>query len=211
MSIDFIQQRIAQIDHYLSQIDNKFRAKFDSTNQGPNKGGFANLLQNTISSQEAKLEVKARISTDDYSKLPKGFEQHIDQVSAEASTRHGIELPSSLVKSVIKQESGFNPAARSHAGAEGLMQLMPATAKGLGVYNPMNAYQNLKGGVTYLAQMIRRFDGNIQKALAAYNAGPEAVERHGDIPPYKETQNYVSSIMKDFLAREDYQPVDMVG
>ncbi len=91
------------------------------------------------------------------------------------------------------------------------MQLMPTTAKSLGVFNPMNPYQNVKGGAKYLAQMLNKFDGNLQKALAAYNAGPQAVERHGTIPPYKETQNYVASIMHDYLNREDYQPIDMIG
>lgn len=212
MPIDFIQQRMSQIDNYLSQIDNKLRAKFEATEpKGPNKGGFANLLQSTINTKDARATVKAKITSDDYSKLPAKFDQHIEQVSQEISQRYGVDLPSSLVKSVIKQESGFNPNAKSHAGAQGLMQLMPATAKSVGVFNSLNPYQNLKGGVTYLAQMLQRFDGNLQKALAAYNAGPQAVEKHGDIPPYKETQNYVKSIMRDYLAREDYQPVDMVG
>lgn len=212
MSIDFIQQRIAQIDHYLSQVDDKLRAKFEASQPDPNsKGGFANLLQSSINTQEARATVKARIKPDDFAKLPANFENYIEQISEEASQRYSVEIPSSLVKSIIKQESGFNPHAKSHAGAEGLMQLMPATAKSVGVFNSMNPYQNLKGGVTYLAQMLQRFDGNLQKALAAYNAGPQAVEKHGDIPPYKETQNYVASIMQDYLNRENYDPVDMIG
>ncbi|MBT6843035.1 MAG: lytic transglycosylase domain-containing protein [Candidatus Melainabacteria bacterium] len=212
MSIDFIQQKLSQIDNYLNQIDNKFAAKFKANDPGKTiAGGFANLLQSSINTQEVRATVKATIKQDDFSKLPSKFENYIDQVTHETSLRYGVELPSNLVKSLIKQESGFNPNAKSHAGAEGLMQLMPATAKSVGVHNSMNPYQNLKGGVEYLAQMLQRFDGNLQKSLAAYNAGPQAVERHGDIPPYKETQNYVKSIMRDYLAREDYQSVDMVG
>jgi soluble lytic murein transglycosylase-like protein len=75
----------------------------------------------------------------------------------------------------------------------------------------MNPYQNVRGGIKYIAQLLNRFEGNLQKALAGYNAGPEAVARYGGIPPYKETQNYVQSIMKDFLSRENYQPIDTIA
>ena len=82
----------------------------------------------------------------------------------------------------------------------------------MGVYNSWNPYQNLKGGVTYLAKMMKNFDGNIQKALAAYNAGPEAVKKYRGIPPFNETKEYVSSIMSNFLYRENgYKNVDITG
>ena len=109
----------------------------------------------------------------------------------EAARRHGI--PEDLFLRLVRRESGWNPAARSVKGALGLAQLMPATARVLGV-NPADPAQNLEGGARYLAMQYRRF-GSWQLALAAYNAGPGAVEKHGGIPPYRETQAYVRAIL----------------
>ena len=103
-------------------------------------------------------------------------------------------VPVDIILSVIEQESGFNPKALSKAGAKGLMQLMPATAAGLGVANPYNIHQNVMGGTKYLSQLLKRFKGDIKKALAGYNAGPNAVAKYNGIPPYKETQQYVKNI-----------------
>ena len=92
------------------------------------------------------------------------------------------------------------------------MQLMPSTARSLGVFNSFNPYQNVKGGVTYLAKMLNQFGGDIQKALAAYNAGPEAVKKYSGIPPYSETKNYVANIMENYLHKENgYQGIDTLG
>ena len=107
-----------------------------------------------------------------------------------AAQRHGV--PSDLFLRLVQQESGWNAAARSHKGAMGLAQLMPQTAAILGV-DPNDPTQNLEGGARYLAEQYRKF-GTWPLALAAYNAGPGAVERYGGIPPYAETQNYVSII-----------------
>jgi soluble lytic murein transglycosylase-like protein len=112
-------------------------------------------------------------------------------MAKDAARRHGV--PEDLFLRLVHQESGFNSAARSHKGAIGLAQLMPATAAKLGV-DPHDPFQNLEGGARYLAQQYKKF-GSWRLALAAYNAGPSAVEKHKGVPPYNETRNYVRVIL----------------
>lgn len=113
------------------------------------------------------------------------------EVARSAARAHGV--PEDLFLRLVQQESNWNPAAQSHKGALGLAQLMPQTARILGV-DPMVPAENLRGGAKYLAQQYRKF-GSWRLALAAYNAGPDAVSRYGDVPPYKETQTYVRKIL----------------
>lgn len=114
----------------------------------------------------------------------------------ETARTHGLDPH--LVDLVIRMESGYNPRALSSKGAQGVMQLMPSTAKLYGVMDAFDPFENIRGGVRYLRDLLLRFDSNLALALAAYNAGPEAVARHGGVPPYAETRAYVGSILSAY-------------
>jgi soluble lytic murein transglycosylase-like protein len=117
-----------------------------------------------------------------------------DPAIKRASRQHGVSP--ALVKAVIAAESGFDPEAISRKGAQGLMQLMPHTAERMGVDDALDPWQNIDGGTRYLSQLIERFPGELHLALAAYNAGPEAVKRHRGVPPYEETRTYVRRVLR---------------
>lgn len=133
---------------------------------------------------QSSMQVAPDLNNDDSS-----FNDIIEDVAS----RYNIDTD--LIRSVIQVESGFNPQAVSHAGAQGLMQLMPATAESLGVQNVFDPAQNIEGGARYLRDMLDRYNGDSELALAAYNAGPGNVDYYGGVPPFEETQNYVKRIL----------------
>ncbi len=154
-----------------------------------------------------KMAVPSRVVKNDLSRLRSaglrslrkqaatGERQKIEISILKAAQKY--DLPVNLIKSVIRAESNFQVKAVSHAGAQGLMQLMPDTAEELGVKNPFNIAENIDGGSRYLRKMLDRFGGDLKLALAAYNAGPEAVIKYGGkVPPYRETQQYVNRVLR---------------
>lgn len=181
------------INQQANTTETKQIQSFDSVLKNSAKVKFGDLLTNPTTKVKASLyTAQANSSTDKVS-----MKQKIQDIVSKMSKKHGVD--EKLVNALIKQESGFNPNAKSKVGAMGLMQLMPSTAKGLGVTNPMDPEQNVEGGVKYLKSMLNKYNGNIILALAAYNAGPGAVDKYDGVPPYKETQNYVRSILSNYL------------
>lgn len=175
-----------------SQNDRTQIQSFDKVLQDSAKVKFGDLLTKPVTKVNASIYTAQANSAEKLT--PR---QKIQDIVSRMSKKHGVD--EKLVNAVIKQESGFNPNAKSKVGALGLMQLMPSTAQGLGVTNPLDPEQNVEGGVKYLKSMLNKYNGNIILALAAYNAGPGAVDRYDGVPPYKETQNYVKSILSNYL------------
>jgi soluble lytic murein transglycosylase-like protein len=132
-----------------------------------------------------------------------------ESLIAQAAARNGVDP--AVLHGLIQQESGFDPNATSSAGASGLTQLMPGTASSLGVADPLNPAESIEGGARYLSQMMSRFGGNTADALAAYNAGPGAVEQYRGIPPYAETQSYVTKVLGYAEAYRQSHPATATG
>ena len=221
-------QRAVQLNSYLNppklsnvdmpkDVDKKSFAEVlkNSKAQQTDKTGFGTLIKNPAETVKAKIlgsagkfgsltglgNISALTTASASTSIPEvsrnAPKAQILAMIDKVAKKHGVDQK--LVRALVRQESGFNPNATSHCGAQGLMQLMPATAKGLGVTDAYNTVQNVEGGVKYLKGLLNKYNGNVILALAAYNAGPGAVDKYGNVPPYKETQNYVKSILANYL------------
>ena len=157
-------------------------------------------IEKKVESKPVTEEVKEAVELKSKIDL-KAQKADIDELIETFSQKYDID--GDFIKAIIKQESGFNVRATSKKGAMGLMQLMPKTAESLGVVDAYNPSQNIEGGVKYLKSLLDKYGDNKEMALAAYNAGPGAVKKYGGIPPYKETQNYVNSIMNTYNKVKD--------
>ena len=170
----------------MQAIEKQFASLGDA--QSSSVANFQNILDSKLNKVDNSNPQKDKVFKND------GVTKaEIDSLIDKYSSKNGLDKD--FVSALVKQESGFNPNATSKCGAMGLMQLMPATAQGLGVSNAYDAEQNIAGGTKYLKSMIDRFGGDEKLALAAYNAGPNAVKKYGGIPPYQETQNYVKNVL----------------
>jgi soluble lytic murein transglycosylase-like protein len=148
---------------------------------------------NTPTSSNYKIFIREKPPLSSNSDVTDDINRY-DDVITEASKSHGV--PFSLLKALIKIESDFNPRAISSAGAIGLMQIMPENISALNIKDPFDPWENIMGGTRYLKQLIGRFNGKLPMALAAYNAGPNIVDRYKQIPPFQETKNYVEKVME---------------
>ena len=188
MSVEAVVARVEQLQQLFSA----------ATAPGGNGGqDFASqLTAASVAAQPAATAATAPVATlastgaATSSALPAGVPYGAEITAA--ARKHGIDP--ALLAGLVRQESNFNPTAGSPAGARGLTQLMPGTAAGLGVADVTDPVQSLEGGARYLAQQLAAFGGDVTKALAAYNAGPGAVQRYGGVPPYAETQAYVQKV-----------------
>lgn len=149
-------------------------------------------LNNGISTSTTEAEVADVSATNSTEKTGSVSGKFADIIQAAAAK---YDVDADLIKAVIKAESNFNANAVSSCGALGLMQLMPATAESLGVEDPLDPQQNIFGGTKFLHRLLDKYNNNISLALAAYNAGPGAVDKYGGIPPYSETQTYVNRVL----------------
>ena len=172
-SLDITLQRI-------SSIENQFKSLMSYGVEKPTED-FQKILNTSIENKKNPQQIPR---------------SEISELIDKYADKNGLD--SDFVKAVINQESGFNSNATSKCGAMGLMQLMPSTAKGLGVTNAYDPEQNIDGGTKYLRGLLDRFDNNKSLALAAYNAGPNAVTKYGGIPPYQETKNYVKNVLGQY-------------
>lgn len=167
---------IQTVDYYrVNQLQTNTETK--AAAEATQTADFASVLETTAQTEKKAIDASS-----------------MDDIFLKAAETY--QVPVNLIKAVAKTESNFNPDAVSCCGAQGVMQLMPATAAGLGVTDPFDAEQNIMGGTKYLSQMMDLYDGDVKLTLAAYNAGAGNVAKYGGVPPFKETQAYVERVME---------------
>ena len=182
MSVNAVVARVSQLEAMIAAANGGSPSPSAATSTS-----FDQQLSQATDAQATSATAATGTSLTATGSVP--YEQQIDA----AAQKYGIDP--AILKGLIKQESGFNPNAGSSAGAQGLTQLMPGTASSLGVTDLHDPAQSIDGGAHYLKMQLDRFGGDYSKALAAYNAGPGAVQRYGGVPPYSETQNYVKNVL----------------
>lgn len=180
-----VSSRIAEI----TGAPPSFPGVADATGPSQNPS-FASMVAQALQNQGAQT---AGVAPNAPAMVPPA---QLEQLVQANGASFGVDP--SLIKAIIANESGFNPNATSRTGAQGLMQLEPDTAAGLGVSDAYDPAQNIYGGTRYIRGLLDRFHGDMHLAVAAYNAGPGAVEKYGDVPPYAETQNYVQNVIASY-------------